>query len=75
MFQNKSVNQPYPEIQTFENIEDFKDLIKNMIGTTEDNDLNNALKIINTLISHEKKEVVASSLGNLYVLIQDRFYS
>lgn len=73
LFQNKSVNQPFPEIQTFENIEDFKDLIKNMIGTTEDNDLNNALKIINTLISHEKKEVVASSLGNLYVLIQDRF--
>jgi hypothetical protein len=43
-----------------------------MIGSTGNNDLNNALKIINTLISHDKKEVVASSLGSLYVLIQDR---
>ena len=29
------------------------------------------MKIVNTLISHEKKEVVASSLGNLFVIIQD----
>jgi len=53
-------------------MEDFKDIIKNLIGSTENNDLNNALKIINTLISHDKKEVVASSLGNLYVLIQNK---
>ncbi len=59
-------------MQTLENIGDFKNIIRNMIGSTENNDLNNALKIINTLISHDKKEVVASSLGNLYVLIQDR---
>jgi hypothetical protein len=43
-----------------------------LIESTEDTDLNNALKIVNTLISHDKKEVVASSLGNLYVLIQDK---
>jgi len=43
-----------------------------MIGSTDNYDLNNALKIVNTLISHDKKEVLASSLGNLYVLIRDR---
>ena len=64
--------QPFSEIQTPENIEDFKDIVKNMIGLTENNDLDKALKIVYTLISHDKKEVVASSLGNLYVLIQDR---
>ncbi|WP_048190804.1 hypothetical protein [Methanobacterium sp. SMA-27] len=29
------------------------------------------LEIITTLISHENKEVVASSLGRLYLVIQD----
>jgi hypothetical protein len=59
-------------MQTFDNMEDFKDIIENMIGSTDNYDLNNALKIVNTLISHDKKEVLASSLGNLYVLIRDR---
>ncbi len=59
-------------MQTPENIEEFKSVIKNLIASTGDDDLNNALKIINILISHDKKEVVASSLGNLYVLIQDK---
>ena len=58
-------------MQTPENIEGFKEIIKNLIKTTENNDLRSALKIVNTLISHDKKEVVASSLGNLFVLIQD----
>ena len=72
LFLNKSINQPFPEMQKPENMEDFKRIIKNMIEPTVNNDLNNALKIINTLISHDKKEVVASSLGNLYILIQDK---
>ena len=59
-------------MRTPENIEDFKCIITDLIASTEDNDLNNALKIINTLISHDKEEVVASSLGNLYVLIRDK---
>ena len=59
-------------MQTPGNIEEFKSIIKNLIASTEDDDLNNALKIINILISHDKKEVVASSLGNLYVLIRDK---
>jgi hypothetical protein len=42
-----------------------------LIKTTENNDLSSALTIVNTLISHDKKEVVASSLGILFVLIQD----
>lgn len=69
-FLNNSVHQPFPEMQIPENIEDFKCIIKNLIESTEDTDLNNALKIVNTLISHDKEEVVASSLGNLYVFIQ-----
>ena len=68
---NKSIHQPFPEMQTPENIEGFKEIIKNLIKKTKNNDLNSALKIVNTLISHNKKEVVASSLGNLFVLIQD----
>lgn len=59
-------------MQTLGNIEEFKSIIKNLIASTEDDNLNNALKIINILISHDKKEVVASSLGDLYVLIQDK---
>jgi hypothetical protein len=59
-------------MQIPENIEDFKGIVKNLIESAGNNDLGNALKIINTLISHEKKEVVASSLGNLYVLIHDK---
>ena len=59
-------------MQIPESVEDFKCIIKNLIESTEDNDLNNALKIVYTLISHDKKEVVASSLGSLYVLIQNK---
>jgi hypothetical protein len=59
-------------MQSFENIEDFKVLIKNLIESTNNDDLNNALMIVDALISHDKKEVVASSLGNLYVLIHDK---
>jgi hypothetical protein len=68
---NKTVNQPFPGMHTPENIEAFKEIVKNLIKTTENNDLSTALKIVNILISHDKKEVVASSLGNLFVLIQD----
>jgi hypothetical protein len=68
---NESINQPFTEMHTPENIEGFKEVIKNLIKTTENNDLGSALKIVNTLISHDKKEVVASSLGSLFVLIQD----
>jgi hypothetical protein len=44
----------------------------NLLESTENNDLNKALKIIKTLINHNKKEVMASSLGNIFVLIHDK---
>jgi hypothetical protein len=49
----------------------IKNLMKSLYESTDNNDLKMGLEIIVTLISHHKKEVVARSLGNLYILIQD----
>ncbi len=46
-------------------------LYANYLIHTDNYDLKMGLEIIITLISHEKKEVVASSLGRLYLVIQD----
>jgi hypothetical protein len=66
-----SIHYPYSVIQTPETLNDLKSIINNLIGTTENMDLLMGLKIIKTLISHNKKEVVAASLGDLYILIRD----
>ena len=68
---NESIHFPYSVIQTPETLNDLKSIIYNLIGTTENMDLLMGLKIIKTLISHNKKEVVAASLGDLYILIRD----
>ena len=46
-------------MQIPKSIGDFKSIIKNLMESTEDTDLNNALKIVYTLISHDKMEIVA----------------
>ncbi len=68
---DESKHQTYPLTQTPETLEELKGIINNLIDSTENMDLLMGLKIIKTLITHNKKEVVASSLGNLYVLIRD----
>jgi len=71
LFSNKSKYQNYPVISTPETLKDLKHLINNIIKSTENYDLKMGLNIIITLISHNKNEVVAYSLGKLYLLIQD----
>ena len=68
---NESKHQIYPLTQPPETLEELKIIINNLIDSTENMDLLMGLKIIKTLITHNKKEVVASSLGNLYILIRD----
>ncbi|MFZ0441615.1 MAG: hypothetical protein WAL81_03185 [Methanobacterium sp.] len=68
---NESKHQIYPLTQPPETLEELKIIINNLINSTENMDLLMGLKIIKTLITHNKKEVVASSLGNLYILIRD----
>ncbi len=68
---NESKHLIYPLTQAPETLEELKIIINNLIDSTENMDLLMGLKIIKTLITHNKKEVVASSLGNLYVLIRD----
>jgi hypothetical protein len=68
---NESKHHIYPLTQPPQTLEELKIIINNLINSTENMDLLMGLKIIKTLITHNKKEVVASSLGNLYILIRD----
>ena len=68
---NKSEPVHYPSISSPETLDEFRYYIGKLFDTTDNNDLKMGFEIITTLISHEKKEVVASSLGKLYLVIQD----
>lgn len=52
-------------------LEDLKNETKVLMDSTDDQDLKTGLQIMLTLISHEKKDVVAYSLGKLYTMIHD----
>ncbi|MDD3985518.1 MAG: hypothetical protein PHY59_06485 [Methanobacterium sp.] len=68
---NKSELIHYISISSPETLDEFKYYIAELLNNTDNNDLKLGLKIILALISHEKQEVVASSLGRLYLIIQD----
>ena len=68
---NKSESVITLHISSPETLDEFKYYIRKLFDTTDNYDLKMGLEIITTLISHEKKEVVASSLGRLYLVIQD----
>ena len=54
-----------------ETLTDFRDMLNNLIDSTENIDLKMGLKIILTLISHPKKDVIAYSLGKIYLMIKE----
>jgi hypothetical protein len=68
---NKFESDRYPHISPPKTLDEFKYYIHELYDTTDNYDLKMGLEIITTLICHEKKEVVASSLGRLYLVIQD----
>ena len=41
------------------------------MGTNQSTGLKNGLEIMTTLLSHKKKELVASALGELFLMIND----
>lgn len=67
LYSSKYVNDFF-KIRT---LEDLKKETKILIDSTEDPDLKTGLQIMLKLISHEKKDVVAYSLGKLYTMIHD----
>ncbi len=54
-----------------ETLEDFRDILNNLIDSTENIDEKMGLKIILKLISHHRKEVIAYSLGKIYQIIKE----
>lgn len=52
-------------------LEDLKNETRTLMNSTDDQDLKAGLEIILILISHEKKDVIAYSLGKLYTMIHD----
>lgn len=68
---NKSELIHYLSISSPKTLDEFKYYINELLDNIDNNDLKLGLNIILALISHEKQEVVASSLGRLYLIIQD----
>lgn len=52
-------------------LEDLKNETEILMNSTDDQDLKKGLEIMLILISHEKKDVIAYSLGKLYTMIHD----
>lgn len=62
----------YPEESLqIRSLEDLKNETRTLMNSTDDMDLKMGLEIMLTLICHEKKDVVAYSLGKLYTMIHD----
>jgi hypothetical protein len=58
--------------ENIKKIEDMDYLTDYLIKNTADPDKNIGLRIVNTLIFHPREDVVASSLGKLYFLFNDK---
>ena len=71
LFYNQSENRNYHLMSKPETLTDFRDMLNNLIDSTENIDLKMGLKIILTLISHPKKDVIAYSLGKIYLMIKE----
>ncbi len=52
-------------------LEELKNILYNLMETNQSTSLKEGLEIMTTLISHKKKEVVASALGELFLMIND----
>ncbi len=53
------------------NIEELKNILYNLMGTNQSTGLKEGLEIMATLISHKRKELVASALSELFLMIND----
>ncbi len=71
LFANINKFKEYPSDSNFKTFDDLKFYIDNLIQTTENDDLVISLNIISNLIFHKNKAVVASSLGKIYLIIDD----
>ena len=71
LFVNINKIKEYPSDSNFKTFAELKSFIEYLIETTEDQDLVTSLNIISNMIFHKNKVVVASSLGQLYLIIHD----
>ncbi|MCE7699973.1 MAG: hypothetical protein K8E24_014520, partial [Methanobacterium paludis] len=68
----KQVYKEYLNNKDLNELEDLEMVLRSLIKTTTDQKSKIGLEIILILISHKRKDVKASALGNLYMLARDK---
>ena len=68
----KQIHQKYLISNDPQNLEDLKIILKNLTTTSQNPNFNLGIEIIQILLSHQREEVIASALGNLFFIFNNR---
>jgi hypothetical protein len=68
----EQINKNYLVNNDPQNLQDLKDILENLKSTSKNPKFNLGIEIIQTLLSHHKEEVIASALGNLFFIFDNR---